>query len=392
MSWFWAAQRLLAADRAAITLDADRCLRARDRFSTCEMCVQACPVQALHRDHPIALESEACVRCGLCLPLCPVGAFRGDDHLGDLLSRAASSRAETLEVACPRHPALERGPAEADATVQTPGCLAALGPSAYLGLLAQGSRQVMVRLDACAECSLGQAQPVISQLIAVARELLAARGEPDRLVEVRTDPGPGWVVRPRVRAGPAISRRDLFQTLLQEGKRVASSVIALDEAPNPKTKSAPRERKRLLKALSLLPAVQTGTLVLTPALPFARFSVDEKCSACGSCARVCPTGALQFATEGNYYRLAFTTGDCTNCGICLDLCEPQALSRDAELPLGELLEQPRTLQAGTLLTCARCGAKFAGGAQSTLCPVCDFREQHPFGTRTPPGLRRPGAG
>ncbi|SHJ60274.1 DUF362 domain-containing protein [Desulfofundulus thermosubterraneus] len=53
--------------------------------------------------------------------------------------------------------------------------------------------------------------------------------------------------------------------------------------------------------------------------------IGERCSGCGLCAPVCPTGALTMA--GNKVVLS---GECVACALCLDVCPVRALVLDVK--------------------------------------------------------------
>jgi ferredoxin len=116
---------------------------------------------------------------------------------------------------------------------------------------------------------------------------------------------------------------------------------------------------------------------------------NDHCTACGVCARICPTGALKLiAGEDNTYQLAFTSAACIACDACVQLCEPAALMRTTATLDEVLSSEVVALRSGTLRACTKCGAKFAAETGSELCSVCEFRRKNPFGSRLPPGVLR----
>lgn len=385
------AERLAALEVAPIRLVTDRCVHARDKSAACDACVRACPVSALYLNGSIALDVEACKVCGACLHVCPTGAFDGDDGVVDLLKCVARLEpARVIELACAQHPAPEKGAPDVEAVVRTTGCLAALGPSAYIGLIAMGAQRVSVRVDACAECPIGQARASIMTTLSEARQLLALYGLDDRVVELPTvadrENRPVYAAK-----NPPLSRRGLFRLLAAEGPRQIARVLT-DETDQSKIKSPSLERRRLINTLRHLPAANES--IFLGNLPFAHLTVDDTCTACGVCTRICPTGALNLITgEDNTYRLSFTSAACIACDACVQLCEPAALKR-TEATFGEVLSgDVIELRSGRLQACPKCGAKFAAAADGELCPVCEFRQKNPFGSRLPPSVlrRRPAA-
>jgi len=373
------------ANGANITLDADRCLHAQAKAATCQRCVSACPVNALMLadNNSIMLKDEACVQCGLCVHVCPVGAFRGEDSLPDLLTVVTRlPQQHRVELACAVHPAPEIGPIQSQAVLQTRGCLAALGPADFLSLFAIGIEHLVLRLEACATCPLGQTRAEIENRVTLASQIAAGPDQAAQKVTIINQPHKDWAQRPVTSLNqPRQSRRDFFKSFsMVETQQDIIRELAADEPP-----AATKNRRRLLTAWRMLPAAIP--LVISPelanGLSLAKFTADPTCTACHVCDRICPTGALRLEIDDqDNYQLTFAAGQCVDCGLCLDLCEPKALHRHLPATAADLLaEKPVVLQQGRLQRCRRCSAGFVAPATSNLCPVCEFRQKHPFGNR-----------
>ncbi len=406
----------LTATASAVEVQPARCVHALDHAASCDLCVRACAFDALRLLPTVALDEKRCTACGACLHVCPVDAIRGDDGVAKLLNLAPRfEAAQTVELACARHPAPQEGPAGSELVLRTAGCLAALGPAVYASLRALGFRRVVVRLDACAGCPIGAARPRIEASLTSATSLLAAV-EPGAALASVDAPARDWATRPVYAvANPPVSRRNLFRLFAAEAPRVAARALLPVEEETAATPQPPRERRRLLNALqhllgsdSPLPLGEGAGVrdVSHPmpsdphphprqegvrALPFVQLYASEECTACGVCARVCPTGALGFSlADDKAFRLSFQPAACTDCGVCLDLCEPGALARQPLADLSAVAAQASlTLREGEVHTCEKCGARFAGPPDAVLCPPCDFRRHNPFGSRLPRGRARP---
>lgn len=364
-------QIALAAERFSqsqppISVHPMQCIRTRDKSADCDRCVQACPAGAIRFEGDIQVNSDACIRCGLCLHLCPTSAFSGTGSVPRLVYCATQIvDHESLEIACAPHPDPAQGDPKVDAVVTTTGCLAALGISAYLSLAACGVKQIRVRLDACAACPLASLQPQIEATINEANTLLQAVGRKQTIAAANPLPKPKRRAVYSVK-NPPVSRRGFLQAFKQAGR---------DFLPSLEVES---ERQRMVAAVRQLAPADPDQPV--PGDSFASFSVSDACNACSLCARICPTGALEFACNDTQFELTFSPAACVNCGLCAQFCVPDALQQDGAPTVGELINtNPVVLHNGTLTRCRKCNVPFAGKPGTTLCPVCTFRQERPFG-------------
>lgn len=435
MNILTAAERLAAIDRSQVRFDPVRCLHAQDRFSTCAACYDLCPVDSIQAapvesSSPPVFNDEACVTCLACLPACPVGAYTADDAVPALLNCLSRLDAARVELLCELHPAPETGLPGSESAVQVRGCLAGLGAAAYLSLALVGVEQVTLRLDACPECPVGRLQDRVESCVKNAQSLLAlwegvpAEGAPSGSLPAA---GPGavqvyagspeapLVERPWWSAGdPPLSRRDLFRLASRQGQIAAARAVLKDYEDHSRTPG--RERRRLLAFLSRLgPAAPASPAKLQPGVGqpaaghipngFGWASLQEGCSACGVCARACPTGALLFdeqeagssaaspAPTAESFTLAHDPRLCIGCETCVHVCAPGVICIDTAPDLGQVLaiREPLLLLEGEFQHCTRCKARFAARNGAKLCPVCEFRRKNPFGAALPPALLgRPG--
>ncbi len=387
------AERVAAIERSTVTLNAPRCLHARGTFSACQVCVELCPTAAIRAGRPPSLDADACENCLACLPACPTGALTADDLVPALLNCAARVDAPAIELICQRHPRADVGLANDYTAIRVRGCLAGLGVGAFVALSALGVQQVYVRADACEPCGWASLLPRLEQNLEQARRLLEPWGRSAALVLVTTSPTQPACERPVWEAdNPPLSRRDLFRMASRRGQVVAARAIS-DDAPSAQ-RTPSRERQRLWKALEHLPRDQRQDPGPLPAGPgYAAVRASDACSACGACARLCPTGALQLLLQTEAtpsFRLTFLPWACIGCDACRQACLPGALTLDPAPTLDAVFgpREPAILQAGELVRCARCNTWMAARPGTSLCPTCDFRRQHPFGARPVPAKRQ----
>jgi ferredoxin len=329
------------------------------------------------------LDHDTCVRCGLCLNVCPTGVFvQPDPPESKLPQMMARSPGQVFELACPRKepPELSRVP-EAD-VVQTPRCLAALSVPTLLELATMG-KGMWLNDSLCQACPIGGAFRTIEGNISAANRWLQVMGHTsvvrgcldaaDELAQTATP-------RPVIRGERTVlSRRDFFKSLTSRTAGERGDFVAEREEPRPDRPPSPHatggeakdgagghrlshhipaQRHHLARALRRL-APDSKTQVPTAGLSVADVTVSDSCTACGLCAQFCPTEAITFLCDGEYYVLHFSAALCLgeDCGLCNIGCPADAVRFGQEVMADELLStQPRPLKAGRLAPCPQCGA------------------------------------
>lgn len=386
------AEKLSGEQRTPTTFDAQRCLHSKDKLSGCTACFDICPTDAIQPGSPPQFNAEACEHCFACLPACPTGAYAAEDELPDLLRCLARLDSDTMELICQHHPTPSLGLDGRTAAIQVRGCLAGLGVAAYLHLSTHTLERVIVRTDACAQCPWQSLVNRVENQVDEAKHWLRAWQRQEFIETLSILPE--GVKRPLHRAdSPPVSRRDLFRG-------------HVGEPPPTDITSSLNPFHQRLRTLSALHQLTSPTGYYSIPLPqdsgFARLSVSENCSACGTCVRACPTRALALETDDGQFihgdprfQLTFSIQACIGCDACAHVCPEQAITVDHEQTLGDILQPPgsdssvaeETLLEVNLATCERCRGAFAAASmQDGLCSVCAYRRQNPFGSRMPPHL------
>ncbi len=386
------------ADRietAPVSLKLERCLRRRHKEAPCRRCIEACPSQAITEGEPVALDAERCAGCGLCLHICPTEAFLGPGDGGSKLLRVLGSLDEgDVELACDRKADLSLARAKVSYVVKVKPCLASLSLPTLLAAVIQKktshrtglATNIWLNDEPCRTCPIGAVQSEVRRTMAAANRLLAAFGLGARIFTYRGSPEllpRNQRKRPVVQGDiPHYSRRDFFGSLRNQTRRawvnLAAESLAEDIPPAVEDKlphQLPSGRRSLTRILYHLgqPAVES---IEASGLSLGTVSINRDCTACGLCARLCPSGALTFAGHDRRFTIGFTPVDCLGCTICTLICPSKAASFRPEVDTRSLVAgAPQTLHAGRLGSCRVCGAHCTERHNEPLCFVCQRRQE-----------------
>ncbi|WP_372594132.1 4Fe-4S dicluster domain-containing protein [Actinotalea sp.] len=295
------------------------------------------------------------------------------------------------------------------------GCLGDLPAAAVLEILAGGACEVAGLLDGCG--APDAARLVLEEAAGIAlalgldRQVTARSGAPG---PADTPPDAPHRVLPRLsrrRAAPLLDAEQMPVTrrtvLAAPGAAEVGGLPAPEAHPALRMRSAVRElfgERPVPSALGDLPA--GAGLLAAPG-----------CGGTGTCVQACPVGALSLTVtdltggtaapgeaagagrlvpggdrhppDVEQFVLSVDASRCIDCGLCVDLCPEGAMTRTDGLTWSQALDAtPAVLRAGLVRRCARCGSAHRG--EGELCVVCAPRARDPFGSRLPPGFRRPG--
>ncbi len=368
-------------DRIRILIEDSACLNQRHRQAGCALCVQACPSHAIQvPDTAPVLDAERCVGCGACLPACPTGVFSQHILPEEMLLQAAARTAndERLAVACPVHPDPAGSRTPADRVFRHSRCLASMAVDYLLALSRDGRRDVWLDDSPCEVCPIGQAHGLVLASVQAGNTLLQACDRPARIRTVTQDGGllrPGTARRPVTQAVPqSLARRDVFAMFKRLAERSVDQPAArLQPARQRLPQRVPLARQRLLHHIQVWNPAPNTTFPVDRT-PFAAVQVDgDVCSACGLCARFCPTGALYMDSTADRFALNFRPDLCIDCGVCAVACPEQAVSFGEHLPVAAVTRGDHlSLAGGTMTTCVSCSAPTAKRPQEhrSLCYSC----------------------
>lgn len=343
------------AYRPVVSINRDVCAAG----TGCDQCVQACPVEALANvDGVIQITRRSCVSCGLCQSACPTSAAQLpgqtisqlEAEVGELLSSSAldSDVPRAILFVC-RQSASAVDSLSQSSSPMAPHwlplsvpCSGFVSPTVILQSLAHGAAAVGI-LGCGNDCLYDQRERTQGK-IDYCQKVLAALGLPSGAAAF-FDASLG-----------ASSLAASLSSPLEDSRHAAVLTSGLSF-------SGPSAAASALTALAGAAAGDTTPATLDhPYSPLGLVKVDaDGCTGCGSCSRICPTGALDLAQDDTV-TLTYDPTRCTGCAQCVSVCPEQVVSASRGTDLARLRDGPERLYEDETVRCRSCGSAVAPAA------------------------------
>jgi len=278
-------------------VDQTVCVHSRLIEAGCRSCADACPRDALSPGAAGGYEPDpdACTGCGVCVAACGEEAIRLPLPARDQALRTDGAR---LTLVCDRHTA-----AKGDDALP---CLHCFGLDDLARAWAASLRRIEIATgdcDACDTCPPDRLEQQIARFNTLAR----SRG----LAQItHHTAGPKALERWRA--------EKTRETTPHQGRRAFLRALATPVLP---------EEPKLQNASTLVTFLERTSPDTTPLYPFSPIIDPTLCSACDACTLVCPHSALILINDENG-KTAYGTDNsaCTGCGLCVDICDEDAIS------------------------------------------------------------------
>ena len=353
-----------------LTLDIGRCVRTTNKFSTCEKCVEVCPVETIKiSEHLPSFVPNDCVGCGGCLAACPDAAFKLDTFspLNYIFSF------------------LEKKSVVASCKEEIP-CLAALSTEEILSLSLLSETPVVFDKAHCAECSIAKPNvALIEERIEEVNFLLEAMGVEKSVrfesvelsVEEEKVENDRRAFFAKASIKEAAKAKQVFENKVEAlSEELKEHTASVEDIQSIRAKVVPDRRKLLQMAMKRAGVPTQFHNIEANDISFVSQKVidEESCTNCQMCYRICPTGALSSDKYGGF--IDFDAINCIKCQSCHDVCEPDSLTIKSVFSLKQLFKPEREqLVKFSVKRCDECGMPFVYRGGEVMCDRCRVEEE-----------------
>jgi len=348
----------------SLHFDITTCVRATSKFSQCTQCVDICPVDTIaFSDNIPSFTPSACVDCGACVGVCPSSSF----HLSEF-SRIdfffGFLGHESSTISCK----------------DNVPCLAWLSVEELMAIAL--NKTTTLELGYCKSCEIGERlyKQIVSNieeanfvLSSFCDKQLEVSFEAPSVEKVAQEPSRRSFLS-HINIKKMHEAKEKFEAKVDEDELKSYNLESADISKL-KEKSIPNKRKLLLTSLKrLAPPTQYEVLPQDEISFISQKYVDDNCTNCQICYRICPTGAL--SSDNKFSLINFDAAACIKCHLCHDVCEPDAIHLQVGFENQELFEpRKRTLIEFDVRRCNECGNYFTYIEGEQSCPRCRIEEE-----------------
>lgn len=354
----------------SLHLEISSCVRATSKFSDCTQCIDACPESLQLVDNLPSFAKNTGVEAAACVGICPTEAFSlSDFSTTEFFFSFLESKVRLIS---PKF--------------NIP-CISVLSVEHLISLALASNEDVILDLSSYdaesilydqINARIEESNFVLSSFskkqlqtnIDDAGDIEKGDEESKELDDVNTrrsflgNASLKGVVKHKMSFDEAVEADEL-------------KTFALDAAIIAKIreKNLPDKRKILFTTLKHAGVPENFEVLAQEDVSFASQKfVDDSCTNCQICYRICPTGAL--STDGKFSLIHFDAMLCVKCRLCHDVCEPDAIKLQSGFEIKELFEPTqKTLATFNIKRCNECGNNFTYTGGEQTCPRCSVEEE-----------------
>ena len=356
----------------SLHLEIASCVRATSKFSNCTKCIDACPESIQLVDNLPSFAKNTGVEAASCVGVCPTEAFSLSDFSAtEFFFSFLESKVRLIS---PKF--------------NVP-CLSVLSVEHLISLALASEEEITLDLSSYdadsilfeqIEARIEEANFVLSSF---SKKTLVSNVDAPIVTEEKTTDSKNG------NEEDVSDRRSFLGNASLKG--VVKHKMTFDEAVEAdelktfeldatiiakiRAKNLPDKRKILFTTLKHAGVPDSFEVLAEVDVSFtSQKFVDDSCTNCQICYRICPTGAL--SSDGKFSLINFDAMLCVKCRLCHDVCEPNAIQLQAGFEIKEFFEPTqRTLATFDIKRCNECGNNFTYTGGEQTCPRCMIEEE-----------------
>lgn len=356
----------------SLQLDIASCVRATSKFSECTKCIEACPESIQLVDNLPSFANNTGVEAASCVGVCPTEAFSLSDFSStefffSFLESKVRLISPKINVPCLSVLSVEHLISLALASEET----------ITLDLSSYDSQSILFEQI---EARIEEANFVLSSFsdkyLDTNHTAEATKKEETEKEETGNE---DEVASRRSFLGNAslkgvVKHKMTFDEAV-EADELKTFALDVNIIAKIREKKLPDKRKILFTTLKHAGVPDAFEILPEEEVSFtSQKFVDESCTNCQICYRICPTGAL--SSDGKFSLIHFDAMLCVKCRLCHDVCEPDAIQLQSGFEIKEFFEPTqRTLATFNIKRCNECGNNFTYTGGEQACPRCMVEEE-----------------
>ena len=345
----------------SLHLEIASCIRAKSKFSNCTKCMDACPDSITLVDNLPSFANNTGVEAASCVGVCPTEAFSlSDFSTTEFFFSFLDSKVRLIS---PK--------------LNVP-CLSVFSVEHLIALALASEDEITLDISSYDAQSILYEQ--IEARIEEANFVLSSFSTKKLITNINYDS----VVKEKVEEDEVTTRRSFLGNASLKG--VVKHKMTFDEAVEAdelkifdldratiakiREKNVPDKRKILFTILKQANVPNAFEILAEEDITFtSQKFVDDSCTNCQICYRICPTGAL--SSDAKFSIINFDAMLCVKCRLCHEVCEPEAIQLQPGFEIKEFFEPvQRTLATFNIKRCNECGNNFTYTGGEQACPRC----------------------
>lgn len=344
-------------ESSRLKVEPQRCVRTRNRFSSCNKCDESCPVSAISFDKGLKVQEDICTECMKCTVNCPSDALY-DEKYSQYFKEIPNR--ELVSFSC-------ENDKNKGSHIKL-ACLAQLDKTLLIHAINKG-KKVTIQFDQqkCMKCMKydGTLKTHLDETISILNAMLNDSVSID--FNVKSIEG----------MERSYSRRDLLSFY---SKKVTNTVVSplvyeQEKVKNLREKLESGSKQTIFQRTLNLYQDQFIELQTARNINTAQFVFTENCDGCKVCSNVCTTGALKFIDDDIIMKANFQSSLCNGCMACVDICRKDGIRLNhSPIPLSVFLDKKEEeLFNRSYRACPKCGENHIN--HDSYCEDCSIQQR-----------------